>query len=161
MTWRSDSPPCLSSSSRQRESQRGLGKQVRGSRVCIHITLTELSLRGVSSQLFCDWCYIHDLQWGGGVAETGNGKGDFRISTFLLWAANSQPSLHALNCFFSPVFICPGHETAGMVSVRTVYEIAQVKTQDECFKRRNSSLQTVVKCIIGSAQSLGIKVVNE
>ncbi|XP_038555655.1 39S ribosomal protein L11, mitochondrial isoform X2 [Micropterus salmoides] len=54
-----------------------------------------------------------------------------------------------------------GHETAGMVSVRAVYEIAQVKVQDECFKMRNASLETVVKCIIGSAHSLGIKVVND
>ncbi|TMS17649.1 39S ribosomal protein L11, mitochondrial [Larimichthys crocea] len=30
-----------------------------------------------------------------------------------------------------------GHEVAGMVSVRAVYEIAQVKIQDDCFKIRN------------------------
>lgn len=54
-----------------------------------------------------------------------------------------------------------GHETAGMVSVRAVYEIAQVKVQDECFKTRNTSLENVVKSIVGSARSLGIKVVNE
>ncbi|KAM6952101.1 large ribosomal subunit protein uL11m isoform 2-T3 [Lycodopsis pacificus] len=54
-----------------------------------------------------------------------------------------------------------GHETAGMVSVRAVYEIAQVKALDECFKMRNASLETVVKCIIGSARSLGIKIVND
>lgn len=48
-----------------------------------------------------------------------------------------------------------------MVSVKAVYEIAQVKAQDECFKMRNASLETVVKNIIGSARSLGIKVVNE
>ncbi|KAA8588802.1 hypothetical protein FQN60_010147, partial [Etheostoma spectabile] len=53
-----------------------------------------------------------------------------------------------------------GHETAGMVSVRAVYEIAQVKAEDECFKRRNASLETVVKSIIGSARSLGIKIVS-
>lgn len=57
--------------------------------------------------------------------------------------------------------MCEGHETAGMVSVKAVYEIAQVKAQDECFKMRNASLETVVKNIIGSARSLGIKVVNE
>lgn len=54
-----------------------------------------------------------------------------------------------------------GHETAGMVSVKAVYEIAQVKSQDECFKIRNLSLENVVKSIVGSAQSLGIKVVNK
>ncbi|KAI4819128.1 hypothetical protein KUCAC02_004405 [Chaenocephalus aceratus] len=59
------------------------------------------------------------------------------------------------------VFVCEGHETAGMVSVRAVYEIAQVKAEDDCFKLRNTSLQTVVKRIIGSARSLGIQIVNE
>ncbi|XP_033948023.1 large ribosomal subunit protein uL11m [Pseudochaenichthys georgianus] len=54
-----------------------------------------------------------------------------------------------------------GHETAGMVSVRAVYEIAQVKAEDDCFKLRNTSLQTVVKRIIGSARSLGIQIVND
>uniref|UniRef100_A0A3B3YVF1 Large ribosomal subunit protein uL11 n=2 Tax=Poecilia mexicana TaxID=48701 RepID=A0A3B3YVF1_9TELE len=54
-----------------------------------------------------------------------------------------------------------GHETAGMVSVKAVYEIAKVKGQDECFKIRDTSLETVVKTIIGSARSLGIQVVND
>ncbi|KAB5571292.1 hypothetical protein PHYPO_G00223310 [Pangasianodon hypophthalmus] len=54
-----------------------------------------------------------------------------------------------------------GHETAGMVSVRAVYEIAQVKAQDECFKLQDASVQNVVKSIIGSARSLGIKVVRD
>lgn len=68
----------------------------------------------------------------------------------------------SLLCPHPPSLLCAkGHETAGMVSVRAVYEIAQVKAQDECFKMRNTSLETVVKSIIGSAQSLGIKVVNE
>ncbi|KAM9741950.1 large ribosomal subunit protein uL11m isoform 2-T2 [Menidia menidia] len=53
-----------------------------------------------------------------------------------------------------------GHETAGLVSVRAVYEIAQVKALDESFKMRNTSLMNVVKSIIGSARSLGIRVVN-
>lgn len=57
--------------------------------------------------------------------------------------------------------MCEGHEVAGMVSVRAVYEIAQVKIQDDCFKIRNTSLENVVKTIIGSARSLGIKIVNE
>ena len=63
--------------------------------------------------------------------------------------------------FFMFSFISEGHEIAGMVSVKAVYEIAQVKALDECFKMRNASLETVVKSIIGLARSLGIKVVNE
>ncbi|XP_076594563.1 large ribosomal subunit protein uL11m [Chaetodon auriga] len=54
-----------------------------------------------------------------------------------------------------------GHETAGKVSVRAVYEIAQVKAQDECFKMRNTSLENIVKSIVGSARSLGIEVVRD
>ncbi|XP_041708440.2 39S ribosomal protein L11, mitochondrial [Coregonus clupeaformis] len=54
-----------------------------------------------------------------------------------------------------------GHEIAGMVSVRAVYEIAQVKAQDEAFKMQNASIETVVKSIIGSARSLGIEIVND
>ncbi|KAK1803835.1 hypothetical protein P4O66_003788 [Electrophorus voltai] len=54
-----------------------------------------------------------------------------------------------------------GHEIAGMVSLRAVYEIAQVKAQDECFRVQDASLQTVVKSIIGSAKSLGIQIVND
>ncbi|KAL2077154.1 hypothetical protein ACEWY4_026658 [Coilia grayii] len=54
-----------------------------------------------------------------------------------------------------------GHEVAGKVSVRAVYEIAKVKAQDECFKMQDASLEFVVKSIVGSARSLGIQVVNE
>ncbi|XP_067313804.1 39S ribosomal protein L11, mitochondrial [Pseudorasbora parva] len=54
-----------------------------------------------------------------------------------------------------------GHEIAGMVTVRAVYEIAQVKSQDDSFKLQDTSMQNVVKSIIGSARSLGIKIVND
>ncbi|XP_028658784.1 39S ribosomal protein L11, mitochondrial [Erpetoichthys calabaricus] len=53
-----------------------------------------------------------------------------------------------------------GHAVAGMVSVKHIYEIAKVKAKDESFILRNMSLENVVKCIIGSARSLGIKVVH-
>lgn len=59
------------------------------------------------------------------------------------------------------LFLHSGHEIAGMVTVRAVYEIAQVKSQDDSFKLRDISMQNIVKSIIGSARSLGIKVVNE
>ncbi|KAK0140125.1 39S ribosomal protein L11, mitochondrial [Merluccius polli] len=54
-----------------------------------------------------------------------------------------------------------GHETAGKVTLRAVYEIAQVKALDDCFKLRDASLEFVVKSIIGSANSLGIEIVKE
>ncbi|XP_041099322.1 39S ribosomal protein L11, mitochondrial, partial [Polyodon spathula] len=54
-----------------------------------------------------------------------------------------------------------GHEVAGMVTVKHVYEIARVKAQDESFALQNMSLENVVQSIIGSAHSLGIRVVND
>lgn len=54
-----------------------------------------------------------------------------------------------------------GHELAGMVTLKQVYEIAVVKSQDEAFILRDMSLTEVVKSIIGSAKSLGIKVVKD
>ncbi|XP_069750252.1 large ribosomal subunit protein uL11m [Narcine bancroftii] len=54
-----------------------------------------------------------------------------------------------------------GHEVAGVVSVKHIYEIAKVKMQDESFHLQDMSLQNVCKCLIGSAQSLGIKVVPD
>ncbi|XP_056099721.1 39S ribosomal protein L11, mitochondrial [Rhinichthys klamathensis goyatoka] len=54
-----------------------------------------------------------------------------------------------------------GHEIAGMVTVRAVYEIAQIKSQDDSFKLLDTSMQNVVKSIIGSARSLGIKIVHD
>uniref|UniRef100_A0A8C7HP65 Large ribosomal subunit protein uL11 C-terminal domain-containing protein n=1 Tax=Oncorhynchus kisutch TaxID=8019 RepID=A0A8C7HP65_ONCKI len=44
---------------------------------------------------------------------------------------------------------------------RAVYEIAQVKAQNEPFKMQNASLETVVKSIIGLARSLGVEIINE
>uniref|UniRef100_A0A672Q846 Large ribosomal subunit protein uL11 n=1 Tax=Sinocyclocheilus grahami TaxID=75366 RepID=A0A672Q846_SINGR len=54
-----------------------------------------------------------------------------------------------------------GHEIAGMVTARAVYEIALAKSQDASITLRDTSMLNVVKSIIGSARSLGIKVVNE
>nr|XP_033811012.1 39S ribosomal protein L11, mitochondrial isoform X2 [Geotrypetes seraphini] len=54
-----------------------------------------------------------------------------------------------------------GHEVAGMVTLKHVYEIALVKSQDESFVLQDMPLENVVKCIIGSARSMGIKVVKE
>ncbi|XP_063293317.1 large ribosomal subunit protein uL11m [Pelobates fuscus] len=54
-----------------------------------------------------------------------------------------------------------GHEVAGMVTLKQLYEIALVKSKDECFVLRDLPLKEVVKCILGSAKSLGIKVVKD
>ncbi|KAM8940211.1 large ribosomal subunit protein uL11m [Pelodytes ibericus] len=54
-----------------------------------------------------------------------------------------------------------GHEVAGMVTLKQLYEIALVKSQDESFVLRNMHLKEVVKCIMGSAKALGIKVVSD
>ncbi|XP_056383506.1 39S ribosomal protein L11, mitochondrial [Hyla sarda] len=54
-----------------------------------------------------------------------------------------------------------GQEVAGMVTLKQVYEIATVKSQDEAFVLRDMPMVEVVKSIIGSAQSLGIKIVKD
>ncbi|XP_067877898.1 39S ribosomal protein L11, mitochondrial [Heterodontus francisci] len=54
-----------------------------------------------------------------------------------------------------------GHEVAGMVTVKHIYEIAKVKSQDESFSQQDMSLANVCKSLIGCAQSLGIKVVRD
>ncbi|XP_043542541.1 39S ribosomal protein L11, mitochondrial [Chiloscyllium plagiosum] len=54
-----------------------------------------------------------------------------------------------------------GHEVAGMVTVKHIYEIAKVKSQDESFRLQDMSLENVCKTLIGCAKSLGIKVVPE
>ncbi|XP_075693483.1 large ribosomal subunit protein uL11m isoform X2 [Rhinoderma darwinii] len=54
-----------------------------------------------------------------------------------------------------------GQEIAGMVTLKQVYEIAVVKSQDEAFVLRDMPLFEVVKSIVGSARSLGIKVIKD
>ncbi|XP_015687238.1 39S ribosomal protein L11, mitochondrial [Protobothrops mucrosquamatus] len=55
----------------------------------------------------------------------------------------------------------PGHEIAGMVTLKHLYEIALVKSQDTSFVIRDWPMETVIRSLIGTAQSLGIKVVKE
>ncbi|KAJ7307463.1 hypothetical protein JRQ81_009484 [Phrynocephalus forsythii] len=55
----------------------------------------------------------------------------------------------------------PGLEVAGMVTLKHLYEIALVKSQDPCFVLRDMPLEKVVKSLMGSARSLGIKVVKD
>ncbi|XP_063001775.1 large ribosomal subunit protein uL11m [Elgaria multicarinata webbii] len=55
----------------------------------------------------------------------------------------------------------PGQEVAGMVTLKQLYEIALVKSQDPCFVLRDMPLEMVVRSLLGSARSLGIKVVRE
>ncbi|XP_048370961.1 39S ribosomal protein L11, mitochondrial [Sphaerodactylus townsendi] len=55
----------------------------------------------------------------------------------------------------------PGHEVAGMVTLKHLYEIALVKSQDPSFVLNDSTLEEVIKSLLGTARSLGIKVVKE
>lgn len=59
------------------------------------------------------------------------------------------------------LFFLPGKEVAGLVTLKHVYEIARVKAQDEAFALQDVPLSSVVRSIIGSACSLGIRVVKE
>ncbi|XP_069501025.1 large ribosomal subunit protein uL11m isoform X2 [Ambystoma mexicanum] len=54
-----------------------------------------------------------------------------------------------------------GHEVAGMVTLKQVYEIALVKLKDENLVLRDITPEAMVKSIVGSARSLGIKVVKD
>ncbi|XP_055120629.1 large ribosomal subunit protein uL11m isoform X2 [Symphalangus syndactylus] len=54
-----------------------------------------------------------------------------------------------------------GKEVAGLVTLKHVYEIARIKGQDEAFALQDVPLSSVVRSIIGSARSLGIRVVKE
>ncbi|XP_065920079.1 large ribosomal subunit protein uL11m-like [Dysidea avara] len=51
-----------------------------------------------------------------------------------------------------------GHEVVGRVSLRHIYEIAKVKHKDP--NLADHSLESVCKCIIGSARSMGIEVIK-
>ena len=50
----------------------------------------------------------------------------------------------------------PGHEVAGTVTVKHIYEIALVKAKDPAFE--GVPLESVCKTVAGSARSLGIKI---
>ncbi|XP_036272586.1 39S ribosomal protein L11, mitochondrial [Pipistrellus kuhlii] len=54
-----------------------------------------------------------------------------------------------------------GKEVAGLLSLKHVYEIACVKAQDDAFTLRDMPLAAVVCSLIGSARSLGIRVVKD
>ncbi|KAF8592509.1 ribosomal protein L11 [Ramaria rubella] len=51
----------------------------------------------------------------------------------------------------------PGHEVTGTVNLKHIYEIAKVKHTDEHMK--HLPLESVARMIVGSARSLGLRVV--
>ena len=53
----------------------------------------------------------------------------------------------------------PGHEVAGEVSLKHIYEIAKIKQTDDHLK--HISLEGLCRTIISSAKSMGIKVVGK
>lgn len=53
----------------------------------------------------------------------------------------------------------PKKETAGMVTLKHIYEIAAIKRTDENLEFR--SMEEICNMLIGTAQSLGVKVVKE
>uniref|UniRef100_A0A8C8VEY0 Large ribosomal subunit protein uL11m n=1 Tax=Pelusios castaneus TaxID=367368 RepID=A0A8C8VEY0_9SAUR len=54
-----------------------------------------------------------------------------------------------------------GHEVAGIVTLKHLYEIALVKSKNPNFVVRDTSLEKVVKSLIGTARTLGIQVVRD
>ncbi|BCR88636.1 mitochondrial 54S ribosomal protein uL11m [Aspergillus chevalieri] len=72
-------------------------------------------------------------------------------SWLLLQAANVEPRKNRLRGAISP-----GHETIGQVSLKHVYEIAQIKQSE--LRLSGLSLEGICKSVISQAKSMGIKV---
>jgi len=53
----------------------------------------------------------------------------------------------------------PGRKTVATLSVKHIYEIAQIKGKDP--KLQHMTLEALCKCLMGSARSMGIKVVSD
>ena len=53
----------------------------------------------------------------------------------------------------------PGRDMVGSVTLKQIYEIALVKGKDDGFK--NTDLKGICKCLIDSAHSMGIQIVND
>jgi len=53
----------------------------------------------------------------------------------------------------------PGRDLVGSVTLKQIYEIALVKGKDDGFK--NTDLKGICKCLIDSAHSMGIQIVND
>ncbi|XP_072164539.1 large ribosomal subunit protein uL11m-like [Diadema setosum] len=68
------------------------------------------------------------------------------ISYFLKQAAGMKKGAHS-----------PGKQEFGMLSLKHIYEIAKIKSHDESLEGKQ--LENICKLAIGSARSIGIKVV--
>ena len=57
------------------------------------------------------------------------------------------------------IVLCLGHDSVGRISLKHVYEIALIKSQDPAFVR--VPLESICKTIIGTAKSIGIDVIRK
>lgn len=63
-------------------------------------------------------------------------------------------------CVTKVIFIyLLGRDIIGTVTLKQIYEIALIKSEDRGFK--NTPLEGVCKCLIHSCHSMGINVVND
>lgn len=53
----------------------------------------------------------------------------------------------------------PGHQVAGRITLKHIYEIASIKSKDPAFA--GVPLECVCKTVVGSARSLGIQVAKD
>lgn len=53
----------------------------------------------------------------------------------------------------------PGHNKAGTVHIKQVYEIAKIKVTDEHLK--HNSVEAFCRSVMGTAKSMGIEVVSD
>ncbi|NWH69051.1 RM11 protein, partial [Geococcyx californianus] len=53
----------------------------------------------------------------------------------------------------------PGHEEVGVVSLKHLYEVALAKARDPAVVARGTPLPTLLGALVGTARSLGLRVV--
>ncbi|NWV72642.1 RM11 protein, partial [Dasyornis broadbenti] len=53
----------------------------------------------------------------------------------------------------------PGHDPVGVVSLAQLFEVALAKQKDPEVTARGTPLPALVRCLVGSARSLGLHVV--
>lgn len=65
---------------------------------------------------------------------------------------------HCIKISIEGLAVYIGHDIVGRVSLRHIYEIARVKSQDPNFA--GIPLENICKTVMGSAKSLGIEVIR-
>lgn len=86
------------------------------------------------------------------------------VSYFLKAAASiekgsSNPGYESSKTYTLFIVLHLGHDIVGRISLKHVYEIALIKSQDPVFAR--VPLESICKTIVGTAKSIGIDVIRK